>query len=121
MGISTVSMAWITPLSAATSAARPGTCEGLDPASRRERFGQGLELATGDGDIEQCVHGWFLGDEGQWRLCGAALAEHHFCLASHLSNCAISFFCATMICLARAFISGDLPVASSISAMFTAC
>jgi hypothetical protein len=45
----------------------------------------------------------------------------YFCLASHLSNCAISFFCATMICLAMAFISGDLPLASSISAMFNAC
>ena len=45
----------------------------------------------------------------------------HFCLASHLSNCAISFFCDLMICLAMAFISGDLPFASSISAMFKAC
>ncbi len=45
----------------------------------------------------------------------------HFCLASHLSNCAISFFCAAMICLAMAFISEDLPFLSSISAMFRAC
>ena len=45
----------------------------------------------------------------------------HFCFASHLSNWAISFFCATMICLDIAFISGDLPFFSCISAMFKAC
>lgn len=45
----------------------------------------------------------------------------YFCLASHLSNCAISLFWATMICLAMVFISGDLPCASCSSAIFKAC
>ena len=36
-------------------------------------------------------------------------AAYFLFLASHLSNSAISFFCATMICLAMAFISDDLP------------
>ena len=51
----------------------------------------------------------------------ALLAKAYFCFASHLSNCAISFFCDEMICLDMVFISGDLPCANCISAMFKAC
>lgn len=59
---------------------------------------------------------------GGWiRVAKLRHAAHYVCVASHLSNCAISFFCATMICLAMAFIYGDLPFASSISAIFKAC
>ena len=55
-------------------------------------------------------------------LCGPPAGHaDYFCLASQLSKCAISFFCATLICLAMAFISADLPFTSSISAIFKAC
>lgn len=55
-------------------------------------------------------------------LCGPPAGHgDYFCLASQLSKCAISFFCATLIRLAMAFISADLPFTSSISAIFKAC
>ena len=47
-------------------------------------------------------------------------APNYFGAASQRSNSAISFFWAAMIFLAMAFITGDLPWASSISAMSTA-
>ena len=47
-------------------------------------------------------------------------APNYFGAANQRSNSAISFFWAAMIFLAMAFITGDLPWASSISAMSTA-